>query len=129
MSTKVQKCEHDVNPTRVSPLPLVTPDVSARDDGQTVTLVADMPGVGPGDVNVTYEKGALRVEGTPARTDPENVEMLLAERWDAKYVRTFSLSDEIDASGIKATVKNGVVTVTLPRHEHAKARQIQVEAA
>ncbi len=90
----------------------VRPRVDILESSQEFLLVADMPGVQPGDVNLSFEKGELTLSGA---------------RGHSKYERTFAVSDVVAADRIAAEIKNGVLTVHLPKIEAVKPRKIVVQ--
>jgi HSP20 family molecular chaperone IbpA len=81
-----------------------------------------MPGVDEGTVDVTLEKDMLTVYGTVEAGGGATY----AEYETGDYKRVFTVSDEIDRDGIKATVKNGVLKLVLPKAEQAKAKKIKI---
>ena len=89
-------------------------DVLERDDA--VVLHADMPGVAPGDVDVRFENGELSVHGRRAPGRGERV----------NFYRSFTLSEQIATDKIGAEMKNGVLTLNLPKVEAIKPRRIAV---
>lgn len=89
-------------------------------------LHADLPGMDPGSIDVNVDRGVLTL--TAHRTAPpeENVQWLTSERFAGVYRRQITLGDDIDTERITASYDNGVLNVTIPLHERAKPRQIQV---
>ena len=91
-------------------------------------LLLDLPGVKPEDVEVHFERGELTVKGS--RTAPEQTgKRLLTETRPGDFYRAFLLGREIDARGISAEMKNGVLRVHLPRAEAAKPRRVPVQGS
>ncbi len=90
-------------------------------------LLADMPGVGSGSVNVSYERGLLTVHGqvTP-RQDP-NSNYLLHEYGVGDFYRRFEIGEGVDASRIEAELRDGVLTVHLPKSAKILPRRISVK--
>ena len=94
-----------------------------------IVLLADMPGVDEKSIDITLEKSVLTLLG---RVEPETYEGYRAAyvEYDAgDYERAFTLSDEIDRDRIDASVKNGVLRLTLPKAEPVKLRKINVKSA
>jgi len=91
-------------------------------------LVVDMPGVKAGDIDVRFEDGELHLHGpvTPRQT-PET-HYLLQEYGVGDFDRTFRVSEQIDASKIRAEYAEGLLTLHLPKAESAKPRKIAVKA-
>jgi len=92
-------------------------------------LVVDMPGVKATDIDVGFEDGELHLHGpvTPRQT-PET-HYLLPEYGVGDFDRTFRVSEQIDASKIRAEYADGVLTLHLPKAESAKPRKIAVKTA
>ncbi len=96
-------------------------DIFETDDG--LTLVADVPGLDQKSLEINVDKGILTIEGkAPAGSG----EMLYREFSMAGYWRQFQLPDTIDANNAKAEIKNGVLTLNLPKVEAAKPKRIEV---
>ena len=107
---------------------LYTPAVDILEGKDSLYLVADMPGVNENSVDITLEKNVLMIYGTVEPEIPEKHRLVSSEYGIGDYQRTFTLSDEIDREKIEATVKNGVLRLTLPKAEVAKTRKIPVKA-
>lgn len=105
-----------------------TPKVDILETGDAVQVTADMPGVDEQSVHVTLEKNVLTLEGTVDWKEPGSHELLYSEYEVGDFYRAFTLSEAVDQNRIEAKVRNGVLTLTLPKAEPAKARQIQVQA-
>jgi len=102
------------------------PDVDIYETSDSLMLVADMPGVRPDHLNVRLEKNILTIHG---EVEPLNVgerNIIAGEYETGDYYRAFTLSEEINQDGIEASMKNGVLTLRLPKAERAKPRKIQV---
>jgi HSP20 family molecular chaperone IbpA len=100
-------------------------DIYEAKDG--VHLVADMPGVDEPSIDVTLHRNVLTITGRVTPWTPEGHRRAYAEFEDSDYNRSFRLSDEADPSGIRATVKNGVLRVFVPKSMPA-VKRIQVLA-
>ncbi|GBE03326.1 spore protein SP21 [bacterium BMS3Abin09] len=107
---------------------LYVPPVDIIEGRDGLVLVADMPGVDENSVDITLEKNLLTIYGTVEPEIPRGHRMISSEYGIGDYQRTFILSDEIDGGKIEATVKNGVLRLTLPKAEAAKTRKIPVQA-
>ena len=102
-------------------------DIFEKDD--VVTLVIDMPGVMPEAVEVSVENRALSVRGTMEAPAPEGYRRIHAEYAPGTFERVFSLPETIDAGGIEARHRDGVLTLMLKKSEASRPRQIKVTAA
>jgi HSP20 family protein len=98
-------------------------DIAEVDDN--MQLYVDLPGVKSEDVDVRFENRELQIRGkvTPAATKPH---FLLQEYGVGDYYRAFSVTDDVDAEKIRADVKDGVLTVHLPKAAALKPRRITV---
>ena len=103
------------------------PKVDIYEEGDTVYLMADMPGVDEESIDITLEKNILTITGY-VEEEKEGYGLAYSEYRVGDYERTFALSDEVDREQIEAAVKDGVLKLTLPKAEEAKARKIQVRS-
>lgn len=92
----------------------------------SLTLVLEMPGVEKSNVDVSVEDGILTVQGRLAFSKYEGLQPLYTEYNIGHYRRSFSLSNKVDQSKISAEMKDGVLTLILPKAEEAKPRRIAV---
>jgi len=92
-------------------------------------LLADVPGCDEKDVELHLENDVLTITARRADEAEADHEATYAEYRPADYQRSFSVSELIDKGRIEATVKNGVLRVTLPKAEAAKPRRIAVKTA
>ncbi|BBO84989.1 molecular chaperone [Desulfosarcina ovata subsp. sediminis] len=102
------------------------PDVDIFEDEQRITLLADMPGVAPGDVTIDINDNVLSISGEVKPFEEGNESDVLIEFEIGRYHRQFTLSEVIDQSRIEAKLENGVLRLTLPKAEKAIPRQITV---
>lgn len=96
--------------------------------GDHYVLHADLPGVDPGSIDVNVENGTLTIKAERSGRTEESVQWIASERFTGTFLRQLSLAEGIDADRISATYTNGVLTVTIPVAEQAKARKIEVTA-
>jgi HSP20 family protein len=102
------------------------PRVDVLETEQDVILLADLPGVRPADVDVRFENGELTIHGRRVAANPGKRRMLW-EYEPTHYHRAFRLTEDVNAERIEAELKNGVLTVRLPKAEAAKPRRIAVK--
>jgi HSP20 family protein len=105
------------------------PDVNIYEFDDSLKLWADMPGVKEKDVNVTLKDGVLTIVGQVATDMYAGLKPMYTEYNVGNYYREFSLNENIDESKIKATLRNGVLELELPKTEKARPRQIEVRSA
>ena len=113
--------------TQQQPPRAVLPAVDVYEDESGITLRADMPGVPRDQLELKVEGDALSIEGAVRQPTPEGLEPVYAEVRVPHYRRTFTLSRELDASKIDASLKDGVLTLRIPKQAHAQPRRIQVQ--
>ena len=104
------------------------PPVDIFEQADGIRIMAEIPGVNPSDVKISVEGTVLTIQGTKQQVAEEKTERVHRyERTYGAFERSFTLPPTVDASSIKATYDNGVLTVTLPKVEKAKPRQITVQ--
>lgn len=102
-------------------------DILEGKDGVVVQI--EMPGVPSEDVEISIERRVLTVRGRARVTAPQGYRLMYAEYGEGDYERSFTLSQDFDESKIAAEMRNGVLTLILPRAEAARPRKIEVKAA
>ncbi|HYR95404.1 MAG TPA: Hsp20/alpha crystallin family protein [Candidatus Binatus sp.] len=122
-----QKVERREEATR--PGAYFQPAVDIFETKDELVLVADMPGVPPDGVDIDLEGDQLSIEGRVRPEEYEGLKPLYVEYGVGGYSRRFTLGELIDRDGIKAQMKNGVLTLKLPKAARARARRVAVEAA
>jgi HSP20 family molecular chaperone IbpA len=106
----------------------VLPAVDVFEDASGITLLADMPGVPKDRLELKVEADTLSIEGQVVQATPEGLEAVYAEVRVPRYRRTFTLSRELDTSKVDASLKDGVLTLRIPKQAHAQPRRIEVQA-
>lgn len=107
----------------------LTPAVDVFEDDTGITLTADLPGVSSERLSIRVDKDVLLIEGEAALNMPEGMQALYAEVRNLRYRRSFALSSELDTQTIEASLRDGVLTLHLPKKETYKPRKIQVQTA
>jgi HSP20 family protein len=118
---EVEKKQEGTAPARQF---LATTDIF--EDQSALTVILEMPGVEKNNVDIRVEDGVLTIEGRVDFAKYEGMTPVYTEYNVGHYRRSFSLSNNIDQSKITADMKDGVLTVTLPKAEEAKPRRISV---
>ena len=98
-------------------------------EGKEIVLKAELPGLKREDIDLTVENNTLTIKGRrqPDETVREQ-QYHRVERAYGSFSRSFTLPNTIDASGVRAEYRDGVLTVTLPVRQDARPRQIRVES-
>jgi HSP20 family protein len=104
------------------------PQVNLGDDGTKLVLTADVPGMSDKDVDVTLQHDAITIRGERIVTEPAGYATLRKERGNRRFARTIALPCKVQPEGSSASVKDGVLTVTLAKAPEAQPRRIQVRA-
>lgn len=100
-------------------------DIYETDDA--IVVVADMPGVTPESVDITLEQDVLTINGFADEVRPEGYALAYAEYAVGDYVRSFTLSNQIDQSKIEARMTDGVLRLNLPKAQPT-TRKIAITA-
>lgn len=104
-----------------------SPGVDIYEDQNSITLEADLPGLKPGDFNLSIENYRLTLSGERKfEKESKGDNWSRVERSYGNFTRTFSLPSTVNVDQVNAEFKDGVLRVTLPKREEVKARQIQV---
>ncbi|HUD30470.1 Hsp20/alpha crystallin family protein [Cupriavidus taiwanensis] len=111
-----------------APAMTLIPAVDIFETAAGVTLWADLPGVPRDKLEVNVHDSSLRIEGEAVLPMPAGLRVQHAEVRQPRYARTFTLSPDLDASGIEANLQDGVLKLTIPRREEARPRRIEVSA-
>ncbi len=106
----------------------LTPAVDIFEQDEALVIVADMPGVDEKHLDVSLENDVLTLAGHAAAQDPAGLDPLYREFEAADYRRSFTIATDIDREKITATIRHGVLRITLPRSAATKARKIAVQA-
>ena len=118
---EVDKDRESTIPTRAY---MPTADIFETDDALTVVL--EMPGVSKDNVDVSVESGVLTIEGRIDFKKYEGLQPLYSEYNVGPYRRSFRISSQVDQNKITAEMRDGVITLALPKAEQAKPRRIAV---
>ncbi len=104
-------------------------DATVTSDEAGLNVALHVPGVLEENLRVTVEDGALVVSGERTIEVPKGYRPRLREREAGKFSRSFRLSSQIDVESVVASLKEGVLTVHLPKRKELKARQVVVTAS
>lgn len=104
------------------------PVAELRENGDRVEVSLDVPGVERGAVSVTIHDGILTISGERKATPVAEGELFRTERSYGRFERQLSLNHPVDSTKISATLKDGILTVTLPKAPEARPKSIDVTA-
>lgn len=107
----------------------VQPAIDVYETDASITLLADMPGVPRDQLEIQVEGDSLLIQGEAKPQIPADLEPLWAEVRTPRFRRSFTLSRELDTSRIEANLKDGVLTLRIPKQAQAQPRRVQVNAA
>ncbi len=105
------------------------PAVDILEDAHQITVQAEMPGVSKEGLNVRADRNSLLIEGDIALDLPSGMCALYADLQTTKYRRTFVLSGELETERIAASLKDGLLTVRIPKRAEFRTRKIKVDVA
>jgi HSP20 family protein len=106
-----------------------TPVLDLYQDNDNVIAVVELPGMRKEDIEVSLHDGMLTIAGERKSQTGEGHQAERSERYVGKFRRSISLPTRVDASKVNATYKDGILTITLPKAEEAKPKQIQVNVS
>ena len=109
--------------------PALIPPVDVTEDESGITLVADLPGASRETLALDVDGDTLTIEAPLSLGTPEGLQAVYAEVRAGRYRRSFTLSRELDSTNIAANLRDGVLTLRIPKSEQARPRRIQVTAA
>jgi HSP20 family molecular chaperone IbpA len=122
-----QKRELETKQETTIPARVFVPSADIYEDEDELTVILEMPGVDKGNVEVSVEDGILRVGGRLDFSKYEGLQPLYTEYNVGHYSRNFTLSNKIDQNNITAEMKDGVLSLKLPKAEEAKPRTIRIK--
>jgi HSP20 family protein len=120
--TKVDRAPEVPSSALVPPVDIVENEVG-------ITLIADMPGVSKDRLGVRVDGDNLLIEGAAEVNVPDNLELLHSEIRNPYFRRSFTLSRELDATKIEASMRDGVLRLHIPKAEEARPRRVEVKVA
>ncbi len=103
------------------------PAVNAWSDNEQVVITAEIPGVDPKEINLTVKENYLTIEGEKKGENvDENTTYHRRERATGGFARSLQLPYSVDVDKVSAKTVDGVLRITLPRHEASKPKRIQI---
>lgn len=114
---------------RSRPGPVYTPVTDIDETKDALIVRADIPGADPATVSVSLDRDVLRLTAQVRPPAPEGTSLVHAEYRTGDYERSFVLTVDVNPDRIDARIKDGVLTIVLPKAEPAPARKISVRTA
>ena len=102
------------------------PPLNVFRKGEDFVIITEVPGIKTSDLEVQVKGNTIRVSGTKAVSYPEKASLHRRERLGGRFDRTMTLPIEVDADGVKAECRDGILALFLPRAERDKPRLIRV---
>jgi len=106
-----------------------TPVLDLYQNNDNLIAVVELPGMRKEDIEISLHDGMLTISGERKSGTPEGDKAERTERYIGKFRRSITLPTRVDANKVSATYKDGILTITLPKAEEAKPKQIQVNVS
>jgi HSP20 family protein len=104
-----------------------TPRTNLYDSGGQLKLIAEVPGISKEELNIRIQGNYLELSGTRKTDGPKGYKAHRVERGTSSFTRSFTLPVEVDAERVEAVLKEGILTLVLPKAEAARPRQISIK--
>ena len=106
----------------------ISPAMDVIEGENNFTLLCELPGLSEKDVDVSYAAGVLTIQGEKKDSrEAKKENYYKKESWSGSFQRTLSVPVSVDPSEISAAMKEGILTVVLPKKEEAKTKAIQIK--
>ena len=107
-----------------------SPALDVFEDKDNLVVKAELPGMKKEDIEISLHDNVLSLSGERKEEQKHHQgEIHRSERFVGKFQRTFSLPTPVEAEKVKASYKDGILTVTLPKTEASKPKQIEIKAS
>ncbi|HEX4882440.1 MAG TPA: Hsp20/alpha crystallin family protein [Porticoccaceae bacterium] len=126
MTEQTNVATRDTGNPAAGQTPALLPAVDVVEDAAGITLYADLPGVPRDRLDLQIDADTLVIQGEARVELPEGLEAKHAEITVPRFRRAFTLSRELDTAKITAQLHQGVLTLRIPKAEHAQPRKIEV---
>lgn len=104
-----------------------TPRTNLYDRGENFLIVAEVPGMTKDDISIRIQGNYLELSGQRKDDAPEGYKSHRVERPAASFTRSFTIPSDVDADKVEASLKDGLLTLALPKAEAAKPKQISIK--
>lgn len=105
------------------------PPADMHETQNEAVITVELPGLSEKDIRLSIADDVLTVQGEKQRVEVQDATQYRQERWFGKFERAFSLPFPVEMAQVKATFRDGVLTVKLPKAEEVKPKEIKIEAA
>lgn len=105
------------------------PRINLADAGDKLLVTAEVPGLSEKDINVGFEQDVLSIRGERHIQAPQGYSIHRQERGDFKFARSVAMPCKVEAEKATASVRNGVLTVSLPKVPEAQPKRIEVRSS
>jgi len=102
------------------------PRTNLYDAGDYLEMKVEVPGIAKEDLNLKVQGNYLEISGSRKSDTPEGYSAHRVERGTTNFMRSFTLPSDVDTAKVEAQLTNGVLTLTLPKSEAAKPKQIAI---
>lgn len=128
LHSRMNRMYHDQDGFRYigSGIPQMGPRTNLYDVGDHLEIRAEVPAISKEDLNVKLQGNYLEISGTRKEMAPEGYTKHRIERGTVNFSRSFTLPTDVDATKVEANLKDGILTLRLPKVEAAKPRQISI---
>lgn len=107
---------------------LFAPDIDVKDEKDRVIVKADIPGIKKEDLSISVKEDVLTLKGERKETqEKKEKDYYYSERFEGSFVRTIQLPSAVKASDVRATYKDGVLEIALPKDESARSKEVKVQ--
>ena len=106
-----------------------TPALDLYQNNDNVVAIVELPGMRKEEIEISLQDGMLTIAGERKAESDQEEGATRTERFTGKFRRSITLPSRVDANKVTATYKDGILTVTLPKAEEAKPKQIQVNVS
>jgi HSP20 family protein len=105
------------------------PPADMHETQNEAVIAVELPGLSEKDIRLSIADDVLTLQGEKQRVEVQDATQYRQERWFGKFERAFSLPFPVETGQVKATFRDGVLTVKLPKAEEVKPKEIKIEAA
>ena len=105
------------------------PAVDVYEDAEKITVEAELPGMGPEDVNITVDKNILTIQGErKVEKESKGKSYWRTERTNGSFMRSFTLPSSVESDNIQASYDKGVLAIHIPKRPEVVPRKIEIKS-